>query len=94
MTSCAEHHPRRFGYSHRQNYKKNNKPKGEQETAQPMAARFKKQLELPQENENETAKLQNTGPVLKRVSLQWLGGKYSEFRPHRFAQNENGFAQK
>ena len=41
MTSSAEHHPRRFGYSHRQNYKKNynnNKPKAEQETAQPTAA--------------------------------------------------------
>ena len=60
MTSSAAH-PRRFGYSHRQNYKKKinrrqskkppslrlrglkkNKPKAEQETAQPTAARFKK----------------------------------------------------
>ena len=41
MTSSAAH-PRRFGYSHRQNYKKKNKPKAKQETAQPTAARFNK----------------------------------------------------
>ena len=39
MTKRAENHPRRFGYSYRQ---KKNKPKAEQETAQPTTARFKK----------------------------------------------------
>ena len=39
MTSSAR--PRRFGYSYRQE-KNNNKPKAEQETAQPTAARFNK----------------------------------------------------
>ena len=36
------HHLRRFGYSYRKNEKKRNKPKAEQETAQPTAARFNK----------------------------------------------------
>ena len=39
MTSSAR--SRRFGYSYRQE-KKKNKPKAEQETAQPTAARFNK----------------------------------------------------
>ena len=41
MTSFAEHHPQRLGYSHLENLKKN-KPKAEQETVQPTAARFTK----------------------------------------------------
>ena len=48
------HHPRRSGYSYRQNEKKN-KPKAEQETAQPTAARFKNKPKAEQETAQPTA---------------------------------------